>query len=114
MFFLFSTLSFANYSGDYCGFGGIYGNNSIPEEEEFSMLLDRKESPNFKEVVKAVAAVAVSPQEDLNNSNCPIAKYAKQLLKYYLEHEQEITAADKDKAFLKDLFNAISKKIENK
>lgn len=109
--FLFSTLSFANYSGDYCEFKGVYGNSNIPSKEEFAMLLDRIESPNFKEIVKAVAAVAISPQEDLNNSSCPIAKYARQLLEYYQENEQKIIESNKDKSFLKDFFSVISKKV---
>lgn len=110
-FTLFSMRSFADYVGDYCNYNGVYNKPSISKEEEFAMLLERMESPNFKEITKAMAAVASTPQEELNTLACPISKYAKQLLEYYQKNEQKILE-NKEKQFLTDIINCIKRKIK--
>jgi len=110
-FTLFSMQSFADYIGDYCDYNGVYNKPSIAKEEEFAMLFERIESPNFREITKAIAAVAMTPQEELNTATCAISKYARQLLEYYQKNEIKILE-NKDKQFLTDLINCIKKKVK--
>lgn len=110
-FTLVSTLAFADYVGDYCNYSGVYSDPSIPKEEEFNMLLERIESPNFKEISKAISAIAVASKKELNDTECKISKYARQLLEYYQKNKQKIFE-NEDKIFLDDLINAIKKKIK--
>lgn len=108
---LFSTASFAEYVGDYCNYNGIYADSSISKDEEFSMLLDRLESPNFMGITRAIAAVAIANKKDLNDPKCQIYNYARKLMEYYRKNEDKILV-NKDKQYLTELISCIEKKLK--
>jgi len=97
-----------SYQGDYCRFNGIISDPDITLEQQFAMLLEREGFPNFQEISKAVAAVAVAPRKDLNNPTCPIYSYSRALIEYYDKNKGKITA---DKPYIAEMLDIIKKKI---
>ena len=75
------------------------------------MLLEREGFPNFQEISKAVAAVAVAPTRDLNNPECPIYHYSRALVEYYEKEKEKIIA---DKPFIAKILDVIKAKISEK
>jgi len=109
---LFSISSFADVISNYCGFHGILTDKpGRSKEEEFAMLLEPQDHPNYEMISSAIGVVAITPINILKDSNCAISGYVKQLLEYYQKHKDEIKNYDPDTA---DILDLVQKKLDKK
>ncbi len=97
----------AGYQGNYCHFAGIINEPGVNKQEEFAMIFEKEYFPNFQVIANAIAAVSIAPVEELNNPECPIYKYARELLNFYDQNKEKINT---DKPYLVELFDLIREK----
>ncbi len=102
----------AFYAGSsFCSFNGILNSQSRTREEEFNMLLEPEENPNFEAMSSAVGALTVVPVKDLKNPECNVSKYTKDLLEFYKNNKDKIMAKHPEIA---ELLGFIQNRFESK
>lgn len=93
---------------NYCDFQGVLDRSAMTLQEEFAMLLNPIWTPNFETIAMAIALLAITPPEDLNNQQCSVYKYAREFLDYYNQNKESIT---EDKLHITKLLDAIQERI---
>ena len=97
------------YLREYCDFSGL-SFLAYRGTEQFALLLENKNSPNFQKIISVIARLAVTPPEDLNDPKCRVYKCTREFLDWYKENKRKIT---KDKYYLKAIFDIIQETAEN-
>ena len=95
----------------FCNFHKSIANPEITRQQEFNSLLEPSWSPPFKAIALAIATLALTEPEVLNNPDCPIHYYALELLDYYKKHQKEITS---DKHYITKLLDLVQKRLTQK
>jgi len=109
------SLSIDSFAGieqstkEFCNFTRIIKNSDVTLQEEFAMLLESRWTPHYQAITEAIAILAITPPEDLNNPECSIYKYTRELLDYYNKNKEKIT---EDKLYIMKLLDAIQKRVE--
>lgn len=99
----------SGYIREHCEFQGITSRHETTLQKEFAMLLAPKKSQKFQTIVTAIAFLAITPPEELNDPECPVYKYVRGFLAYYNKNKKKIT---KDKLYITKILNIIQETTE--
>lgn len=90
---------FSSASSDYtkpeknCDFEKIIASHNVTRQREFDMLLEPSCTPNFQTAVFGIVVLISASPEELNDEQCPIYKYTRELLDYYKQNKEQFIAS---------------------